>query len=78
MARYILRFRGAGNTPEADVARVCALPNAHVIDSTPQMLLVDGPEEALRDAVGAEWVIVPERQVENPTRRRSLLKRSKR
>ena len=51
MNRYILRFRGAGRKPAADVERVRALPQTTVLDDSSRMLLVEAPAEELETAL---------------------------
>jgi hypothetical protein len=67
-SRFILRFRGTGPKP-ADVAdRVRALPDARVLDDTPRMMLVEAPEQQLRELIGADrdWLIAPQRVYQHP------------
>jgi hypothetical protein len=61
--RFVLRYRGQGALPEADVARVAGLPDVVVVDSTSRMLLVESEPEPLEALVGtlADWVMAPER-----------------
>jgi len=76
-SRFVLRYRGEGASPEADVARVAELPDAVVVDATPRMLLVEAdtePEElrALVDTL-PDWVMAPEQGFPIPdTRKRAL------
>lgn len=74
MARYVLRWRGDGDTPEDDVAAVRAVPGLVVVDATARMLLVECDEEALRPLAGRldGWLVGPERVYRVPdTRRRA-------
>ena len=49
MNRLILRFRGSGPKPQADVARITSLPNTTVLDdSSPRMLFVEGPADEVQ------------------------------
>ncbi len=68
MARYIVRFRGKGPAPADHVARLCALPHAKMIDSSPRMLLLEAPESELKSLVASlpEWVMTPEEFVPLP------------
>jgi hypothetical protein len=72
MARFILRYRGAGPHPAGDAERIATLPGVEVIDDSPRMLLVEGPANALRAAVAdmPGWVIAAERAVPLPDVRR--------
>ena len=46
MGRFILRYRGPGQKPAKDVARVRELSEVRVLDdSAPRMLLVEAPAE---------------------------------
>jgi hypothetical protein len=76
--RFVLRYRGSGARPAGDVERVAALPGVELLDETPRMLLVAGPEEALRDAVAAMpgWVMAPDAAVPFPDVRRRPRRRS--
>ena len=74
LARFVLRYRGQGAPPEADVARVAGLESAVVIDASPRMLVVDSEPEALQGLVDAlpDWVMAPERRFPLPdTRKRA-------
>lgn len=69
MGRFILRYRGQGAKPEGDVARLRTLPGASVIDdSSPRMILVEAPEEALRRLVDQTdgWVMSTEHTYDLP------------
>jgi hypothetical protein len=73
--RFILRYRGDGTKPEADVARVHALPDAVVVDdSSPRMLLVDSDPERLRALVDdlQDWVVAPDQSYAIPDTRRKV------
>ena len=72
MARFILRYRCRGRRPAADVDRVVALPGVEIVDDSPRMLLVDGPEEGLRAVLAdlAGWVMSAETAVPLPDVRR--------
>jgi hypothetical protein len=73
-ARFVLRYRGRGATPAADVARVAELPSAVVVDATPKMLLVESDADALQALVDSlpDWVMAPEQHLPLPdTRRRA-------
>ena len=72
MARWILRYRGERSRPDADVARVAALPGVEVVDDSPRMLLVEGAEGVLRAALAAmaDWAMSEEHPVPLPDVRR--------
>lgn len=72
--RFVLRYRGPGPPPEADVARVAELPSAVVVDATARMLLVESDGDELRGLVDSlpDWVMAPDRSYEIPdTRKRA-------
>ena len=73
-ARFVLRYRGAGSTPEADVARVAELASATVVDVSPKMLLVDSDPDALQALVDSlpDWVMAPEQGLPLPDTRRTV------
>lgn len=74
-ARFVLRYRGSGAPPDADVARVAELPSAVVVDATPKMLLVESDPDALRELVDSlpDWVMAPEQGFPLPdTRKRAV------
>ena len=60
--RFVLRYQGDGTPPAADVARVQGMPGVDVVDSSPQMLLVEGAPEPLRELVDdmPDWTMAPQ------------------
>jgi len=78
MSRFILRYRGEGSKPEEDVDRIRSLQNMKVLDeSSPRMLLVEGPGTRLKALVESmpEWVLTPERMIPLPDLRPKPRKR---
>ena len=74
-SRFVLRYRGEGATPEADVARVREL--ADVVESSSRMLLVESDPAPLRDLVDAhlpDWVMGPDLSYEVPDTRKKVLR----
>ncbi|MCC6610034.1 MAG: hypothetical protein IT515_10235 [Burkholderiales bacterium] len=72
MAKFILRFRGAGAKPAADVTRVKACAGVTVLDdSMPRMLLVEGAKSKVAHLAGSleGWVISEERALQLPSPR---------
>jgi hypothetical protein len=72
MNRYILRFRGQGSKPSADVELIRSLPHATVLDEdSARMLLVEAPVEELQTAMHSlpGWVMAEERIVHLPDSR---------
>jgi hypothetical protein len=72
--RFVLRYRGEGDTPEADVARVRQLTDAVVVDSSSRMLLVESDAEPLGALVDdlPDWVMSPDRSYEVPDTRKKI------
>jgi len=73
-ARFVLRYRGDGAKPEADVERVRAVAGAVVVDSSPRMLLVESDAEPLQSLVEAlpDWVMSPEQTFAVPDTRKRV------
>ena len=69
----MLRYRGEGSKPEADVAKVRQLVDA-VVNSSSRMLVVEAEPEPLRELVDglAEWVMGPDLQYEVPDTRKKI------
>jgi hypothetical protein len=62
VSRYVLRYRGSGPAPRAELDRVRSDPRLHVVDESPRMLLVeasDADAESLRSELGG-WLISEE------------------
>lgn len=73
--RYVLRYRGQGAKPSADVEHVRHLAGITVLDeSSSKMVLVECDEEsttALAEAL-PDWVVAPEQTFDVPdTRKRA-------
>ncbi|MGH9280098.1 MAG: hypothetical protein ACRD12_18615 [Acidimicrobiales bacterium] len=70
-ARFVLRYRGDGPAPAADVARIESVPGTVVVERSDRMLLVEaaGPDD-LRAVVDglAGWVVAPEQTYTIPDR----------
>ena len=69
MKRYVLRFRGAGAKPAADVARIRALPKLRVVDdASGRMMLVEAGPEELTGLLSSmpDWVLSEEQMVPLP------------
>ena len=67
--KFILRYCGKGAKPADAVARVKASDGVKVVDdSSPRMLLVEGPKAAVEAIAGslADWVVSEERTVKLP------------
>lgn len=73
-SRFVLRYRGEGAKPEADVERVRQLTDAVVVDSSSRMLLVESDPEPLATLVDdlPDWVMTPERSYEVPDTRKQI------
>lgn len=69
MARFILRFRGPGAKPAADVARLKRCAGVTVLDeSMPRMLLVEGAPSKVLQLAGrlTGWVAAEDHAVRLP------------
>ncbi|MEN3314907.1 MAG: hypothetical protein V7605_1141 [Acidimicrobiaceae bacterium] len=74
-ARFVLRYRGEGPKPEADVERVRALADTVVVDdSSSRMLLVESRHDLLDDLVGSlpDWIMAPEQTYQVPDTREQV------
>ena len=73
--RYVLRYRGAGSKPAADVQAARHLAGITVVDeSAPKMLLVEcdeGMAAGLAETL-PDWVIAPERTFDVPDTRKRV------
>ena len=77
--KFIMRYCGKGAKPANAVARVKASAAVKVLDdSSPRMLLVEGPKQAVEALAGtlSDWVVCAERTVKLPNPRPQI--RSKR
>ena len=74
MGRYILRFTGQGSPPAHDLERIRSVPGLTVVDeSSPRMLLVQGPADAIQQLGDLpSWVVTAERFVPVPNPRPKL------
>jgi hypothetical protein len=72
--RFILRYRGDGEIPDADAARVHGLDDAVVVGASPRMLLVESEPEPLRALVESlpDWMMAPEQQYGVPDTRKQV------
>jgi hypothetical protein len=70
--RFVLRYRGDGAKPEADVARVQGLADAVVLDESARMLVVESDADRLGALVDAlpDWVMAPDRSYQVPDTRK--------
>lgn len=73
-SRFVLRYRGEGAKPDADVARVQGLADAVVVDSSSRMLLVEADPEPLHALVDClpHWVIGPDQAYAVPDTRKKV------
>ena len=74
--RFVLRYRGEGPKPEADVARLEQLAEAGIVDSSGRMVVVEAKPGPLRDLVDAlpDWVMGPDLPYEVPDTRKKVLR----
>jgi hypothetical protein len=65
---YVLRFRGAGQAPDADVRRICALAGARVLDESERTLLVEATDGAFHKLISSlpRWSIWSEEIIPLP------------
>ena len=70
----MLRYRGAGPTPDADVARFQELADAEIVDSSGRMLVVEATPGPLRDLVDSlsDWVMGPDMSYQVPDTRKRV------
>ncbi len=73
--RFVLRYRGDGSKPDADVAKVQELADTVVVDSSPRMLLVESEPQRLPDLMDAlpDWVVDVERTYDVPDTRKKVV-----
>jgi len=72
---FVLRYRGDGPKPAADVERIRTLPEATVLDeSSARMVRVESDERPLREMVESldGWVLAPEQVVPVPDTRKRI------
>jgi hypothetical protein len=74
--RFVLRYRGDGPKPDADVARLQQLADAVIVNSSARMLEVEAEPEPLRDVVDTlpDWVMGPDVAYEVPDTRKKVLR----
>jgi hypothetical protein len=73
--RFVLRYRGEGTKPDGDVARVCDLAGAVVVDaSSPRMVLVESEPGPLRELVEGlgDWIMGADETYEVPDTREKV------
>jgi hypothetical protein len=75
-SRFVLRYRGDGPKPEADVARMVEQAGAVIVNSSARMLEVEAKPGPLRDLVDAlpDWVMGPDVSYEVPDTRKKVLR----
>jgi hypothetical protein len=71
MSRYILRYGKAPSAPDDHVKTILTTRGIRVIDQSPNMLLVDADEAALREKLSGlqGWSIHPEQHYPLPDTR---------
>ena len=74
--RFVLRYRGEGSKPDADVAKLQELAGVVIVDSSARMLVVEAKAQPLRDVVDAlpGWVMGPDVSYEVPDTRKKVLR----
>lgn len=70
----MLRYRGEGAAPEADVARFHGLDGAVVVEATGRMLLVEGGRPAITALVDElpDWVMAADTTYQLPDTRPAI------
>ena len=73
-ARFVLRYRGEGPKPEADVARFQELAGAEIVESDGRMLVIEARPGPLRELVDSlpDWVMGPEVSYAVPDTRKKV------
>ena len=73
-SRFVLRYRGEGPKPDADVAKLEELADAVIVDSSKRMLVVEATAGPLRDLVDSlpDWVMGPDVTYEVPDTRKKV------
>jgi hypothetical protein len=73
-SRFVLRYRGDGPKPDADVARLQELADAEIVNSSARMLVVEATPGPLRDLVDSlpDWVMGPDISYEVPDTRKKV------
>ena len=76
--RFILRYTGAGPTPQAHVIHLKRVPGTKVLDASDKMLLVEGRREDLDSFVHAVagWVVAPDKTIPVPDTRKKIKRRA--
>jgi hypothetical protein len=71
MRKFILRYQKAGRIPKADKQRISRIKGVCILDESPHLLLVEGPEAQLKAALNeSDWSINPEGEVGIPENRK--------
>ena len=75
-SRFVLRYRGEGAKPDADVSRVHGLADAEIVDSSARMLVVEAESGPLQDLVDGlpDWVMGPDVTYEVPDTRKKIFR----
>lgn len=74
MSRYILRFRGQGGKPDADVNLIKSMQHLTILDDSARMLLVEASEGTVRNIMQSltNWVLAEEQIIPAPDSRPRL------
>jgi hypothetical protein len=71
MRKFILRYQKAGRIPKAAKERISRIKGVYILDESPHLLLVEGPETELKAALKeSDWSINPEAEVGIPENRK--------
>lgn len=79
MPRFVVRYRGKGERPQDAVDKVGRIEGASVLEDSGRMMLVEAPEQALRNALTpqTDWMISPEISYSIPDVRKRVQARPK-
>ena len=74
MSRFVIRYRGSGARPEDVVRRIRQMPELSIVDDGGRVLLVEGPEGSLREALGSstDWLVAAEKTYSVPSPRKRI------
>lgn len=73
-SRFVLRYRGEGPKPKADIAKLEELADAVIVESSTRNLVVEAKPGPLRDLVDSlpDWVMGPDVTYEVPDTRKKV------
>ena len=71
MGSFIIRYKGRGTVPAADLARIRDRPGVKVLDTADRMLLVQSSPDTADELARLlpDWLVTPEKTVPLPDAR---------